>query len=213
MEGEKGYCTLYIVRHGETEWNKAHIIQGHKDSPLTPEGTRQVHATAQILKDVHFDAIFSSDSSRAKETAKIIRLNRELAIKTSQLLRERKFGPFEGKPSAEFHEAAERLLEEKERLTEQKQWEFSFGKDMESDKELANRFIVQLREIAASYPDKTVLVVTHGGCIRMFLTKTGYVKYGELQGGAFQNAGYIKVLSDGLDFFIKEVRGVKDPIT
>jgi broad specificity phosphatase PhoE len=81
---------------------------------------------------------------------------------------------------------------------------------MESDEELADRFIVQLREIAASYQNKTVLVTTHGGCIRMFLTRTGYAKYGKLPGGTFRNAGYVQALSDGVDFFIKEVTGIRD---
>lgn len=180
---------------------------GQMDSSLTPEGMLQVKAIAETLKHVHFDAIFSSDSPRTQRTAEIIRLDRKLAIQTSKLLRERKYGHFEGKPSAEYREAVKHLFEEKEKLTEQEQWKFSFGEDMESDEELANRFIVQLREIAASHQNKTVLVTTHGGCIRMFLIRTGYAKYGKLPGGAFQNAGYVKVLSDGVNFFIKEVKG------
>lgn len=183
---------------------------GQMDSALTPEGVRQVEITAEKLKGVHFDAIFSSDSPRAKRTAEIMRLDRKLAVQTSELLRERKYGHFEGKPSAEFHEEVKHLLEEKEKLTDREKWKFSFGEDMESDEVLVDRFIVQLREIAAAHPGKTVLVVTHGGCIRMFLTKTGYIRYGELQGGAFPNAGYVKTLSDGVDFFIKEVKGLKN---
>jgi broad specificity phosphatase PhoE len=206
----KNNCTLYLVRHGETEWNKNHTIMGQMDSPLTPEGVGQVQATAETLKHIHFDAIFSSDSPRAQQTAQIIKLDRQLAIQTSKLLRERNFGHYEGGPAADYHEAVKHLLEEKERLTEQEQWKFKFGEDMESDAELADRFIVQLREIAVAYPNKTVLVTTHGGCIRMFLIRTGYVKYGLLPGGAFKNAGYVKALSDGVDFFIKEVEGIND---
>jgi len=204
----KNYCTLYLVRHGETEWNKNHTVMGQMDSPLTSEGIKQVEATAEELKHIHFDAIFSSDSPRTQRTAEIIKLDRQLAIRTSKLLRERNFGHYEGKPSADYHEAVKHLLAEKEQLTEQERWKFRFGDDMESDEELADRFIVQLREIAAAYPGKTVLVVTHGGCIRMFLIKSGYVKYGQLPGGAFRNAGYVKTLSDGVDFMIKKVDGI-----
>lgn len=207
-ETEKNYCTLYLVRHGETEWNKNHTVMGQMDSPLTPEGVKQVETTAEELKDIHFDAIFSSDSPRTKRTAEIIKLDRQLAVQTSKLLRERNFGHYEGKPSADYHGAVKHLLAEREQLTEQEQWKFRFGDDMESDEELADRFIVQLREIAAAYPGKTVLVVTHGGCIRMFLIKSGYVKYGQLPGGAFRNAGYVKTLSDGVDFMIKKVNGI-----
>ena len=208
-ENNRDYCTLYIVRHGETEWNKNRTVMGQMDSPLTPEGVRQVEATADQLKDIHFDAIFSSDSPRAQRTAEIIRLDRDLAIQTSKLLRERKYGRFEGKPAEKFHNAVKHLLEKKEALTEEEQWKFNISDDMESDEELANRFIIQLREIAASHINKTVLVTTHGGCIRMFLVRTGYAGYKKLQGGTFQNAGYVKASSDGIDFFIEEVKGIK----
>jgi len=79
---------------------------------------------------------------------------------------------------------------------------------MESDEELVNRFLIQLREIAVGYQAKTVLVATHGGCIRTFLMRTGYAKYGALPGGSFQNGGYVKILSDGTDFIIKEIEGL-----
>ncbi len=76
---------------------------------------------------------------------------------------------------------------------------------MESDEELVERFIVQLREIAVSYPGKIVLVTTHGGCIRTFLMRTDGANYGIWSKSSFPNAGYVKALSDGVDFFIKEV--------
>jgi broad specificity phosphatase PhoE len=212
IENEKEYCTLYIVRHGETEANKNHVVQGVLDAPLTPEGVSQAQATAKDLRHIHFDAIFSSDLPRTRRTAEIIKLDRELAIQTTKLLRERHYGEFEGKPTSEYHAAVDRLLEEKERLTEQEQWKFSLGKDMETDEELAERMLIQLREIAVSHQGKTVLVITHGGAMRMFLTRIGYAKYGELPGGTVRNAAYAKILSDGIDFFVKEVKGIEKRI-
>ena len=138
--------------------------------------------------------------------------NRRLAIQTSKLLRERKYGHFEGKPSVDFYEKTKHLLEEKEKLSEKEQWKFRFSEDMESDGEVAARFITKLREVAVAYPGKVVLVATHGGCIRTFLMRVGWIEYGGLRGGSFQNAGYVKAVSDGVDFFVKEVAGVKsDP--
>ena len=49
---DKNYCTLYLVRHGETEWNVKGIVMGQKDSPLTGQGVFQAQATAQELKDI-----------------------------------------------------------------------------------------------------------------------------------------------------------------
>ena len=208
---KNNYCMLYIVRHGETEWNKNKTVMGQMDSPLTPEGVEGVKATAEALKNVHFDAIFSSDSPRAKRTAEIIRLDRELAVQTSELLRERKFGHFEGNPSEEYHATVQHLLEEKKRLAEHEQWKFRLSEDMESDEELADRLIIQLREIAAAYPGKTVLIATHGGCIRTFLMRTDPANYKKSASDPVPNAGYLKVLSDGIDFFLKDIVGMKNP--
>ncbi len=209
VQTDKNFCTLYLVRHGETEWNVAHIVQGFKDSPLTEQGVRQVEATAKELKHVPFDAIFSSDSNRAERTAEILRLERELAIETTRELRERNFGKFEGKPSSEFHGAFQKMSERIADLSIDEQKKNKLASDIESDDELVSRFITKLREISVAYPGQTVLVTSHGGPIRQFLMHTGYYKYGELPGGAFLNAGYVKVLCDGVDFIIKEVKGIK----
>lgn len=205
----KYLCTLYLVRHGETEWNKNGIVMGQSDSPLTEVGLEQAQITAQELKDIHFDAIFSSDLHRAKRTAEIIKLERQIAIRTSKALRERTYGHYEGTSGEEYRKKFQHLFDKVKQLTEKGQKEFKFDHDIESDEEVISRFITQLREIAIAYPSKTVLIVSHGGCIRTFLMHTGYVKYGELPVGSFSNAGYAKVLSDGVNFFVKEVRGVK----
>ena len=205
----KNYCNLYLVRHGETEWNVKNIIQGQSNSNLTEKGIEQAKKTGDELKDIKFDAIFSSDSTRAYNTAEIIKLDRELVIETSHLLRERNFGKFEGKNGSEFLEAFREKLKEKETLSDEEGWNFTVSDDSESDGILVLRFITKLREIAVAYPNKTVLVVSHGGPIRMFLAKIGYATRQELIGGSLKNAGCINVLSDGVDFILKSVKGVE----
>lgn len=186
---------------------------GQSDSPLTEAGLEQAKTTAQELKDVHFNAIFSSDLHRAKRTAEIIKLERQLTIQTSKALRERTYGHYEGTSGEEYRKKFQHLFNKIGQLSEKEQKEFKFDEDIESDEEVISRFITQLREIAVAYPEKTVLVVSHGGCIRTFLMHTGYVKWGELPVGSFSNAGYVKVQSDGIDFFVNEVKGVKNKIT
>lgn len=205
----ENYCNLYIVRHGETEWNVKNIIQGQSNSNLTEKGIEQAKKAGHELKDINFDAIFSSDSTRAHNTAKIIKLERELLIETSHLLRERNFGNFEGKHGSEFMEAFREKLKEKETLSGEEGWNFTVADDIETDEMIVSRFITKLREIAVAYPNKTVLVVSHGGPIRMFLVKIGYATRQELIGGSLKNAGCINVLSDGIDFILKEVKGVE----
>lgn len=206
--GDNNFCTLYLVRHGETEWNVKHIIMGQKDSPLTELGLKQANETAQELKNIKFDAIISSDSLRAKRTAEIIKLDRDIEIMTSHLLRERFYGRFEGMATADYKQETKELFEKIQALSEAEKMATKFSPEMESDEELAIRFIAKLREIAVAAPGKTILVVTHGGPIRTFLWKTGYVTRQIFPGG-FANAGYVKLISDGVDFIIQKVNGIK----
>lgn len=201
-------CTFYIVRHGQTEWNAIDRIQGQLDSLLTQKGLEQAKETSEKLNNIHFDAIFSSDLLRSKRTAEIINLERNLEIQTEKSLRERAFGEHDGITGKEFAEKTKHLLEEYEKLSVEEKWKFKFTKGYESDEELVTRFMTFLREIAVTYQNKTVLVVTHGGNLRTFLTRLGYAKHGKLTPGTFKNAGYVKVESDGIDFIIKEVEGV-----
>ena len=211
QEKEKNYCTLYLVRHGETEWNVKRINQGQSESSLTEVGIKQAKETALKLKNIKFDAIFSSDLTRAKRTAEIIKLDRELVIQTSKLLRERALGSFEGKHSDIFKNTLKDKLAQRENLSDEESWSFELADDIETDEVLVTRFITHLREISVAYPSKTVLVVSHGGPIRMFLLKIGFAKKKELPGGSFKNAGYVKILSDGINFFVKEVQGIRKP--
>lgn len=204
MKDELSLCTLFIARHGQTEWNVKKIIQGHSESVLTERGKQQARELHRTLQDIHFDAIFSSDLLRAKQTAEIIALEKKLAVTTTAALRERKWGKYEGRKSTEYQQEARVLLEKFNTLSDQEKWQFRMSVDMETDEEVVSRFIQFVREIAVAYRGKTVLVVTHGGCIRTFLTRLGYMSYGEFEGMAPQNAGYMKVLSDGIDFFLKE---------
>ena len=84
------------------------------------------------------------------------------------------------------------------------------GED-QTDEELVTRFLIKIREIAVAYPSSSVLVVTHAGCIRQFLIHIGYAERKDLPGGSFKQGRYVKVFSDGVDFFVKEVWGIRKP--
>ena len=95
-------CRLYLIRHGETEWNVAGKIQGHEDSPLTKKGLDQARQAAQQFKDHHFAAVFSSDLIRAQRTAEIIAAEHQLTVQTTQFLREKAYGKFAGLKFPDF---------------------------------------------------------------------------------------------------------------
>ena len=90
-------ATFYLVRHGETDWNKEGILQGQTDTLLNDLGVVQAKEAAELLKNVTFDLAFSSDLLRAKHTAEIIASEHNLTVETTKLLRERNFGSLTGK--------------------------------------------------------------------------------------------------------------------
>lgn len=201
---KKDYATLYIVRHGETDWNVAKRIQGHSDIPLNQVGEQQAKKLRKIFKNIHFDAVFSSDLSRAKQTAELAMLEREIAVQTTQLLRERNFASLEGSNVDDFL----KLEKLRSNLAKEQQLIHRLVPDMENDKEVISRTIQFLREVAIGYAGKTVLVVSHGGIMRTLLAHLGFTdeKHPITK---IENTAYIKLRSDGVDFFIDETRGIE----
>ena len=87
---------LYLVRHGETDWNKVKKIQGQVDIPLNQFGKHLAEETAEGLHDIPFDLCISSPLSRAYETARIILEGRDVPIITDARIGEMAFGEYEG---------------------------------------------------------------------------------------------------------------------
>ena len=196
--------TFYLVRHGQTDWNKNKILQGQTDMPLNQKGEEQAKTLAEFLKNVNFDLAFSSDLLRAKRTAEIVVLEKKLHIETTKALRERDFGHLEGGP-VEALLAHIALLKN---LSAQARKNHRLTEDVESDEEVIIRLITFLRETAVTHPGKTILVASHGGILRMLLIHTGYFTYEDLDKITLVNGAYVTFQSDGVDFFINTVTGV-----
>ncbi len=94
---------IYVVRHGQTEWNALKKMQGSVDIELNEKGLSQAKDTANMLSDINFDVIFCSPLKRAKQTAEIINSNRNLNINFDYRLRERNYGEFEGTSKLSFN--------------------------------------------------------------------------------------------------------------
>ena len=206
---DKNFCTIYIVRHGETIANAEDIVAGHFDSPLNEEGKQQAMLRADSLKDVIFDAAFSSDLIRAKETAEIIKLNRNLAVNANKLLREKYFGKFEGGPGEKYLSAIKLALDKLKTAGDQEKRKIKLDENFESDEEITGRMLTFLREAAVAYPGKTILIVSHGTMMRSLLVHLGWVAFDGLPTGSIKNAGYFVLQTDGVDFFIKETVGIE----
>ena len=87
---------IYLVRHGETEWNKEYRLQGQADTRLNDYGRELAQITAEALKDIPFDVIYHSPLNRAEETAVILKQSRTIDIIADERIKEMSFGTAEG---------------------------------------------------------------------------------------------------------------------
>jgi len=141
----------YFVRHGQTDWNLEHKIQGSIDIALNDSGRKQALETQEQLKDVHFDVIFCSPLIRAKETADIIaEQHKDTPLIIADELRERNFGEYEGKHNNGDYYGL---------------WQYDNQNTPkgETPKQLETRVFPFLDRIRNEYKDKNVLLVSHGG--------------------------------------------------
>jgi probable phosphoglycerate mutase len=91
-----GQKMLYIMRHGKTDWNAAHKLQGRTDIPLNAEGRNMAARAGEEYRDIPFDVCYCSPLIRAKETAEIVLRGRAVPIITDVRLIEMSFGIYEG---------------------------------------------------------------------------------------------------------------------
>lgn len=154
------HTELWLIRHGETDWNRNRIFQGHQDVPLNENGQQQAFALVEALGDVTFTAIYSSDLTRAIQTAKPLAKHLGLEIQREKKLREIHVGLYEGIPVEEV-------------ITENPEWVKRFREGDpsflipggESMGEFSDRVLNALESIAHRYQGQRVAVVTHGGAI------------------------------------------------
>jgi len=102
---------LFMLRHGETEWNSEGRFQGRMDIPLNQKGRRQAELAAEALASVKLHSIWSSDLSRAGETAWIIGKNHGSEIKIERELTEIDHGEWEGRNCEEIERKWPGMLE------------------------------------------------------------------------------------------------------
>lgn len=160
---------LYIIRHGETEWNVLRRFQGRSDIPLNEEGRRLARVTAEALREVPFSRIYTSPLKRAYETAMIIKADRDIPVIVEPRIIEIGFGEYEGlccgkehynipdpdfmnffeKPEAYKPPRGAEGIDELKARTGDFLQEIVYNKDMEKD---------------------TILVSTHGAALRGLLS-------------------------------------------
>jgi probable phosphoglycerate mutase len=157
--------TVYLIRHGQTDWNATGRWQGHADVPLNVCGLQQARLLAQRLKDEehHFDVIYSSDLARAYQTAWEVGAVLKVAVQLLPALREIDLGVWSGLTREEIRERypVEMALLEA-------------GEDVprgggETRSAQSRRVLETIEAMIEQHPGKTMALVTHGGTIHAVL--------------------------------------------
>ena len=160
---------VWLVRHGETLWNRERRFQGHQDIPLSEKGRDEARACAEHLRDRHFDALYSSDLLRASETASIAFAKHNLSIQKDVRFRERHMGVLQGHTRDEIPQ----LFPSAWAAFNENSPDCEVEGGGESIAMVRTRFFEGLGMIFEEWKGKRVAVVSHGGvarvCIRHLL--------------------------------------------
>jgi len=180
---------LILVRHGQTDANLNHFLQGQSDGVLNTTCLQQVQALGKHLKEFSIDHVISSPLRRAQQTAAAIAQYHDLEVTTSALIREWNCGLLDGVPAEVFRKKLKAFdgplssfrPEEGETLLEVRQRAAQF-----------------LDELMARYQGETVVVCSHGDFMRALLSVLQQVDVEQTAGLFFQNASYSTLeLNDG----------------
>jgi probable phosphoglycerate mutase len=169
---------LYLIRHGETDWNQSRRLQGHSDIHLNEKGVRQAEKVAARFAAEPIRAVYASDLSRARETARRIAETAGCSVTTLPALRERCYGEWEG---LTYEEIRERFHNRDQA---------SCG--IETFEDMQQRAVSVLSELAERHRGQMIVAVSHGGFINSFLH---YVTNGE------QGPGVTRIDNTGVSVF------------
>lgn len=186
---------LIAVRHGETAWNVDTRIQGQLDIGLNARGLWQAQRVATALRDEAFDAIYTSDLARARETAEPLAAACGLPLAQDTGLRERGFGHFEGKTftqvEADHPDDARRWRE--------RDVHFAPGGG-ESLTAFYERTVATLTRLAAAHPGEQIAVFAHGGVMDMLYRAAANIPLTASRTWHLGNTAINRVLYNGEGF-------------
>lgn len=159
---------LYLIRHGETDWNKMGLIQGSSDIPLNEYGRELAKITAEALKDIKYDKVYASPYIRAYETAQILCKHQDISIIKDSRIKEFGFGEFEGM-SIEMLRTDQKYGDFWKCFSHPEEYQAKNG--AESYKDFLNRLRSFMDEVIFPNQDvvQTMLISAHGAVIRGIL--------------------------------------------
>lgn len=174
---------IWLVRHGETDWNREQRFMGQQDVPLNNEGLRQAAGLAAGLRGRRFDALVSSDLLRAQQTAGALAAALNLPLQLDARLREVMLGEWQG----ETYAAVQARFPQQwaERYADPLHFRPPGG---ETVAEMAVRACAAADEIAAACPDGRVLLVSHGVLLAALICRARELPLDQIYGQSLANA-------------------------
>jgi len=155
---------IYLVRHGETAWNKAKIFRGRRDIPLNEQGRLEAAGAALALREVPLAAIYSSPLSRARATAEAVAAGHGLAVIADEAFTDIDFGAWtehwETEVCRKFSDQY-RQWKESPHLVK-----FDGGESLD---EVRRRAVPRLLELARQRPESTIAIVSHRVVLKLLL--------------------------------------------
>ncbi|RSL31640.1 histidine phosphatase family protein [Salibacterium salarium] len=152
---------IYLIRHGESEGNRTAKLQGCEDFDLTTQGKRQALSLGDFFANVTIDYLYSSDLTRASETAKAVERHQNCEVVHSSEFREINLGPLQGKTREQIYEEFPQVRN-KNLLRS--------GLDgTETDEEITRRCEYLYRLLKSVKNEETAAIVSHGGFLTIFL--------------------------------------------
>lgn len=180
---------LFLIRHGETEWNVQKISQGRKDSKLTGLGVRQAELLSARLKDREFARIYSSPSGRAAKTAEIVRGDKDTEIVKCEKLMEISMGNWEGKKFEDIKkldpDGLSNFWERPELYTTE------YG---ETFYDVHERIVGFINDITKKHQNGDFLIVTHGITLKVIMSYFQGKNIEELWEGAFMKQTCLNIV-------------------
>ncbi len=195
----------YFIRHGETEWNAQGRLQGHTDIPLNATGIAQAHDLKERLSPVAFAAAFSSDLSRARQTAQLVIEPHQLSVVESSALRERHAGALEGIPVTELDQHIRPFFLSPQSQTKETYLTTPWHPELEPSASVYQRVTQFLFSCIQHYAHQTILVATHGGVLRSLLD---HIAFQPKQRWIVANCGFIKLEIKSTQLQLLDCQGV-----
>ncbi len=190
---------IYVIRHVQAEGNLYRMCQGHWDGDVTPVGVQQRDALAERFKDIHVDAIYSSDLYRARFTASAVTKYHPLPIIPDRRFREINLGPWETMYFGNLRREAE--TDFNDFLFDQHKFHLAGAETYE---QVADRAYPALCQVVEKHPGQTLVITAHGITIRCMLSRVGGFDIADTKSlPLFMNTGVAKLLYEGGKFTIE----------